>query len=342
MADPAIDAFFKERKKAWLEKKIKSSMEESEVREKKLECEENFSREVWLPKAAKKAGSRAFTTHPSKYSHPSTGIGKKNLKNQTYVSPVICDAEKTVDGFLRSGNTKAELDSLGNAAAMDVESFLKLKMTDGNTLLSHIETETDLAKTLLNIQSEPYDLLRESFLAITKPASEVATSSKIKQVYFPVTEGYHQLSLLSNSGMMYELKKRIDNMRFSEEVIELREQKRNNTYSERVFAELYNLTTIGYGGAQPQNISVLNIQNGGKTHVLMSVPPTIQKLDIYFPKQNFFRESFRYYEYREVFDALHNLFKTEYNNVRIREGRDYRLQDLMDRIINKMWAVRAV
>ena len=74
----------------------------------------------------------------------------------------------------------------------------------------------------------------------------------------------------------------------------------------------------------------------------MSVPPTLQKRDIRFPKHNFFSESFRYYEYREVFYALHKLFKTDYNNIRIREGRDYRLQDLMDRIIDKMWAVRAV
>ena len=342
MEDPAIDAFFTEKKETWLKNNVKSTMEESEVREKQLECENMFSKEVWLPKAAKRAGSRAFATHPSKYSHPSTGIGKKNMKNHTYVSPIICDAEKTVDGFLKSGNAKAELDSLGDAAALDVDSFLKLQMSDGNTLLKHINTETDLAKTLLNIQTESYNSLREGFLAIAKPASEVATSSKIKQIYFPVSDGYHQLSLLSNSGIMYELKKRIDNMRFSEEAKELREKKRNNTYSELGFSELYELTTIGYGGTKPQNISILNNQNGGKAHLLMSVPPTLQKRDIRFPKQNFFTDSFRYYEYREVFDALHKLFKTDYNNIRIREGRDYRLQDLMDRIIDKMWAVRAV
>jgi CRISPR-associated protein Csy1 len=83
-------------------------------------------------------------------------------------------------------------------------------------------------------------------------------------------------------------------------------------------------------------------QNGGKAHLLMSMPPKLEKRDIHFPQKNFFSESFRYYEYRDVFDALHKLFKTDYNNKRIREGRDYRLQDLMDRIINKMWAARAV
>ncbi|WP_435550582.1 type I-F CRISPR-associated protein Csy1 [Desulfobacterium sp. N47] len=342
MADPAIDAFFQEKKEAWLKKNLKASMEESEVRENQMECDQLFSREVWLPKAAKKAGSRAFSTHPSKYSHPSTGIGKKNLNNHTYVSPVICTAEKAADGFLRSGNVKAELDSLGDAAALDVDNFLKLQMTDGNTLLKHIEIETDLAKKILNIQSESYDSLRKGFLEIARPASEIATSSKIKQVYFPVLDEYHLLSLLSNSGIIFELRKRIDSLRFSDEVKEIREKKRNSTYCEQGFAELYSITTIGYGGAQPQNISVLNNQYRGKAYLLISLPPTIQKRDIRFPKQNFFIESFRYFEYREVFDALHKLFKTDYNNIRIREVRDYRLQDLMDRIIDKMWAVRAV
>jgi CRISPR-associated protein Csy1 len=342
MVDPAIEAFFNGKKEAWLKNNFKAFLEESEVREKQLECEQLFSKEIWLPRAAKKAGSRAFATHPSKYSHPSTGIGKKNLKNKTYVSPIIVKAENAADGFLRSGNVETELDSLGDAAALDVDNFLKLQMADGKTVLEHIKSETDLSKIILNIQSESYDSLREGFLKITKTASEVATSSKIKQVYFPVSEEYHQLSLLSNSGIIFELKGRIDNMRFSEKVKELRKVKLNNAYSAVEFTEIYNLTTIGYGGAQPQNISVLNTQNRGRAHLLMSVPPNIQKRDLNFPKQNFFNESFRYYEYREIFDTLHKLFKTDYNNVRIREGRDYWLQDLMDRIIDKMWAVRAV
>lgn len=343
MMNPAIEAFFTERKEAWLKKNLKASMEEVEAREKQLECDQIFALENWLPNAAKRAGSRAFATHPSKYSHPSTGVGKKNIKNHTYVSPLICRATKAVDGFLRSGNAEAELDSLGDAAALDVDSFLKLGMADKNTLFEHIKNETDLARKLLDIQSETYEKLREGFLAIAKPSSEVSTSSRIKQVYFPVADdAYHQLSLLTNSGLVYELKKRIDNIRFSDEVKELRARKRKNEFSEIGFAELYNLTTIGYGGTKPQNISVLNNQNYGKAHLLLSAPPMLDKRNIHFPKQNFFGETFRHYECRDIFDALHKLFKTNYNNVHIREGRDYRLQDLMDRIIDKMWAVRSV
>jgi len=317
MVDPAIEAFF---------------------------AENDLSKEEWLPKAAKLAGSRAFATHPSKFSHPDTGVGKKNKKNQTYVTPVICRAPKNADGFLRSGNAKTDEDSetLGDAAALKVDSFLKLGLADGNTLLKHIESDTDLAREILCVKSEHYDSLRKGFLAIIKSPSEIATSSKVKQVYFPVPDGYHQLSLLSNSGMIYELKKRINHMRFSDEVEERRERKRNNLFSDQIYSELFNLTTIAYGGSKPQNISSLNQQNYGKTYLLQSSPPKVNKRKIHFPKHNFFHESFHPYEYREVFDALHKLFKTDYNNLRIREGRDYRLQDLLDRIIGKMWAVRVV
>lgn len=338
--DPSIDVYFSDRKEAWLKKNLKSSMDESETQEKQLECEQVFSPENWLPKAAKRAGQMSLATHPCTFSHPSA---RKNKNG--YATPVIADPSMATDGFLRSGNVVVETDALGNAAALDVYKFLTLKMADSRKLIEHIKEDSELAVELLTIQTEDYESLKSGFLAIDDSDDDgidSITSSKIKQVYFPVADNYHQLSLLSNSGIVYELRKCVDNIRFSDEVKELRERRRNNVYSERYFTELYDLTTIGYGGTKPQNISVLNNQNGGKAHLLLSLPPSINKRDIRFPKRDFFSESFRYYEYREVFDALHKLFKTDYNNIRIREGRDYRLQDLIDRIINKMWAVRAV
>lgn len=339
MLDPAIEAFFTERKEGWLKKNVKSTMEESEVLEKRKMCDEVFSREAWLPNAAKRAGQMSLATHPCTFSHPSS---RKNKNG--YATPVFADAEGNVDGYLRTGNINVAVDALGNAAVLDVYKFLTLVMKDSRKLIEHIQKDTTLAVELLTIPTERYETLKNGFLAMLESGDNIKaiTSSKIKQVYFPIPDGYHQLSLLSNSGIIYELKKRIDSIRFSEDVKGLREKKRNNAYSERGFAELYNLTTIGFGGTKPQNISVLNNQNGGKAHLLMSMPPTLQKRNIRFPRQNFFKESLRDYEYREVFHALHKLFKTDYNNKRIREGRDYRIQSLVDLIIDRMWAVRAV
>ncbi len=306
--------------------------------------ENKLSKEDWLPKAARVAGSRAFSTHPSKFSHPDTGVGKKNKSNATYVTPIVCRASKVADGFLRSGNVTTEeyTETLGDAAALKVDTFLKLIMNDGNTLLWHIDNESKLAKKILSIQSESYDSLREGFLSIKKSDIEHSTSSKIKQIFFPVGESYHLLSVLSNSGIIFELKSRIDNIRFSEEAKRIRNLRKDNEFSDSSYSELYQLTTIGYGGSKPQNISALNKKHHGKAHLLLSSPPALNKREIHFPKQNFFGESLRYYECRDIFSALHKLFLAEYNNKNIREGRDYHLQELVDRIIDRMWAVRSV
>lgn len=153
---------------------------------------------------------------------------------------------------------------------------------------------------------------------------------------------YHQLSVLTNSGLVYQLRSRLDKMRFSDEVKEQRDKKRNNEFSEQGYSEIYDLTTIGYGGTKPQNISVLNNQNGGKAHLLSSMPPSIKKRDIHFPISNFFLESLKKYEYADQFKALHRLFEADYNNINIRNARDRYLQNIMDLLIEKMWAIRSV
>lgn len=337
MLDPAIDVFLSERKEAWLKKKITTSMLEHEIKETEQESEQLFSLNDWLPNAAKRAGQISMSTHPCTFSHPSA---RKNKNG--YVSSVLSNIEHMNDGLLKTGNVKAATDALGNAAALDVYKFLTLNMADGNALLTHIQQDTELARSLLTIKSESYENLKKGFLAMVESASESITSSKIKQVYFPVEDDYHQLSLLTNSGIVYELRSRLDKLRFSEEVKILRDKKRKNEFSVQGYGEIYGLTTIGYGGTKPQNISVLNNQNGGKAHLLSSLPPSIEKRHIHFPKSDFFVESFKQYEVADTFKALHKLFQVDHNNINIRAARDRYLQQVMDLIIEKMWAVRTV
>ncbi len=337
MLDTAILEFFSGRKEAWLKKKVKTSMGQHEIEQLNTECDQVFSLEEWLPKAAKRAGQISMATHPCTFSHPSA---RKNKNG--YVTSVIANTEPANDGFLKSGNVAVKTDALGNAAALDVYKFLTLELSDGEQLLSHIQKDTELAGNLLKTSSTSYQDLKDGFMAITETTEENITSSKIKQVYFPVDADYHQLSILTNAGLIYKLRERIDAIRFSETTKNLRELKRNNEFSEQGFSEIYGLTTIGYGGTKPQNISVLNNQHGGKSHLLQSLPPNIEKRSIHFPKTNFFSESFRYRNYRKTFHALHKIFKTNYNNINIREGRDYRIQELVDHIIARMWAVRSV
>jgi CRISPR-associated protein Csy1 len=238
--------------------------------------------------------------------------------------------------------------ALGNAAALDVHKFLTLVMPDGKQLIEHIQEETQLAIDLLTINTKSYKELRDEFLAMVMSSTELVTSSKVKQVYFPVQEGYHQLSILTNSGMVFELRRRLNKIRFGEDEEEkeslkvLRNCKRNNEFSEDGYREIYNLTTIAYGGTKPQNISVLNSQNGGKAQLLYSMPPILDKREVHFPKTDFFKNSISIWEFKETFFALDKIYKTDYNNTKIREGRDYRYGEIIDRIIDKMWVMRNI
>ncbi len=333
-----VTKFFDERKELWLKSKIKSSMQEDEVLELHKECNNLFSLEVWLPNASKRAGQISMATHPCTFSHPSA---RKNKNGD--VTPIIADVEKRADGLLRSGNVEVKRDALGNAAALDVHKFLNLIMPDGRELIWHIEQNSDLAKSLLKIKSKSYEKLREEFLEMIVSSDELVTSSKIKQVYFPVEDAYHQLSILSNSGMIFEMKKRVDAIQFREGLKELRKLRRENAFSEEGYSEIYNLTLMAYGGTKPQNISVLNSQNAGKAQLLYSMPPQLKKQDIHFPKNNFFSESLNPWKFKYIFDALHNIFKVpNYSNVAMRDARKKHYARLVEKIIEQMWSVREV
>ncbi|EOX3354155.1 type I-F CRISPR-associated protein Csy1 [Vibrio cholerae] len=334
--DPAIAAFFAERKEAWLKKNISAAMSDTEVLETQQECEQNFLLDNWLPDAAKRAGQISVASHPCTFSHPSA---RKNKNG--YVSSIIAKNKPRIDGFLRSGNVSVEPDALGNAAALDVYKFLSLEMSDQRSLLVHIEQESELARQLLDIPSCEYQALRDGFLKMVDSDQASVSSSKIKQVYFPIADGeYHLLSLLTHSGHLFELRKRLDALRFGDAVKEARECKKTNHFHPAGYQEIFGLTTIGFGGTKPQNISVLNNQNAGKAHLLASIPPELTSRDIRLPKTDFFKESFTARQAKEVLEALHRLFLTDYNNINIRDGRDYRIQQYVDLVIEKMWQVR--
>ncbi|KPH63434.1 type I-F CRISPR-associated protein Csy1 [Pseudoalteromonas neustonica] len=341
-----VDNFFEKLKENWKRKKIKAAMP-IEIKESLIkECDSHYSLNNWLSYASNGAIKRALSSHPSKFTHPDVGASDTNIKKKTYVSPVIHLGNFENNGFLKTGNVIGiNLDSTGNGAEVgsigEIGAFLSLTLADGKRFFEHLREDSEQARKILSYCTEPYGDLKVGLLAMIKDV-EAQTSSKIKQVYFPVDDDYHQLSLLTNSGIVYQLRSRLDKLRFSDEVKERRDKKRKNEFSEQDFSEIYGLTTIGYGGTKPQNISVLNNQNGGKAHLLSSLPPSIEKRSIHFPKSDFFTESFKKYEYADAFKALHKLFQTDYNNIKLRDARDRNLQQIIDLLIEKMWSVRAV
>lgn len=336
MIDPAITDFFNERKDAWLKKNISATMSDLQKFEMQQECEQNFLLENWLPDAAKRAGQISIASHPCTFSHPSA---RKNKNG--YVSSIIAPNKHQKDGLLRSGNVDVRLDALGNAAALDVYKFLNLEMSDQRLLLDHIKQESELARQLLTISTCDYQTLRTNFLKMIDTDSVSISSSKIKQVYFPVDDDeYHLLSILTHSGHLFELRRRLDELRFGENTKEARECRKANQFHATGYKEIFGLTTIGFGGTKPQNISVLNNQNGGKAHLLASMPPELKPREVRLPRTDFFKESFSAWQAKEVLEEWHRLLHMDINNIHVREKRDDIIQKYIDLVIEKMWQVR--
>ena len=288
----------------------------------------------WLPKNVHKARHILVTTHPCKFSHPSA---------EKKVTPVICDAPYTNDGLLRCGNVrKIENDAICNAAYLKIHKFLDTRLTDGKRVIEHIRDNTPIGQAIIQSAQSDDETVREGFLKMLEPhTGQTVTSSKIKQVYFPVNDNaYHLLSILTFSGAVFRLKELIDQMHFSDEAKEARDARRQNKKG-KDHRDLFELTILSYGGKKPQNVSPLNNRFGGRTYLLRSMPPTIKKRDIRFPKKDFFEESLPYKKTEDVFKALTKLYEANRETLPIKEGRKRRYQQLINMIIETMWLVRS-
>lgn len=332
--DKAIIEFFTERKSGWLKKKVNPDSSEEEKGLLEQECEELFSLERWLPSAAKRAKQLSITSHPGKFSHTSAKI-----------SSIIAIATVKHDGFLRTGNVSVPLDGFGNAAAMDVYKFLMIKLEDGVSLIEHLEQDTGTIKLSLKINSASYDEIKSGLLEIKNTKGNTITSNMVKQVFFPCStdnKDYHLLSIVTPSGIMFDLKKRIDNIRYSKKAKIARDLRKKGSYSEEGYDDLFGLTVIGFGGTKPQNVSVLNSQNSGKAYLLPTIPPIIKKRITRLPKHDFFENSLRIYNFKNGFIFLHKLLNTDYNNINIRQGIDKRIQFIIDQVVSEMWSIRKI
>ena len=331
MLDSAIQVFLDERKGQWLKKKIKGKTTDEEKMEFEQQASRDFSLSTWLPKAAKRAKQLSLVTHPGKFSHPSAKT-----------TSIIVSAQRVSDGFLRSGNVDADLDVLGNAAALDVYKFLSLKMGDGKTILIHLEEKSVFIKEQLSVPTVSFLEIEQGLLAIKQDTdASVKTSGRVKQVYFPVTgTGYHLLSILTPSSFLFKLKGRINNMRFSEEAKEVREAKKNDKYHQKYLSEIYGISVIGYGGANAQNISMLNSQNVGTSYLLSSMPPELTTRTIHPPNTNFFTQSLWQKAFLDDFQRFHNQLISDTKNVHVRRKIVRSIKSIIYQVADRVWMLR--
>ncbi len=347
---PIIQDFLTMQKDEWLRKEIKSGISDNKKDNLKIQAGEMFSA-LTLEKAIKsqsenkKLSNLNFTTHIPKFSNPSVKL-----------DGLIANLKKSPDGLLRTGNvTGAGLDIFSNSGAVDhtkeliyVYEFLVTYMPDGDMIIEHLQRQDELARdevkkvfSAINIKDSVFDQIRSQLLLMVNTEEASKTSEAIKQVYFPVKDDYHLLSVLYPSPLMSELRKRITTMQFSDTARKTGKDKKDNKYSDEEVSDIYNLTKIGFGGANKQNISVLNNKHGGDFYLLSSIPPTLKNRYIQPPKNNFFSNTLYPKNFQNDFKKLHQLFSDK-DTMHIKNQRRYWIKHIIYQVIEKIWQVRYI
>jgi len=350
MINPTVQNFLTTQKNEWLKKEIKAGMSDKKKENKQLEAEALFStmtlsHAIQNQSENKKIGNLNFTSHIPKFSNPSIKL-----------NGLIAKPAYQPDGLLRSGNViKAGLDIFSNSGAIDhtkeliyVYEFLVTYMPDGQMLIEHLQRQDEQGRedvkqafSSLNISGDDFGHIRSKLLLMVNQEEASTTSEAIKQVYFPVANDYHLLSIVSPSALMSELRTRITAMQFSDTAKEARKDKKENKQNENTISDIYNLTKIGFGGANKQNISVLNNKHGGDFYLLPSIPPTLKNRHTQPPKTNFFSESLYLKNFQSDFNKLHRLY-TDNDTMLIKKQRRYWIKHIIYQVIEKVWQVRHI
>ena len=321
MQNEKVEEFLENKKQDFLKKKINSNTTDEDKVLFQEEAMTKYSLDSWLVDASKRAGQLFVTSHPAKFIHP-------NAKSTN----IIADCKQANDGLLRTSNVSVLRDVFGNAAALDVEKFLRIQIED-KTILEHLEQNTPTIQSIFSVKDVDFGAIRENFLQIRKSNAK-QTSGKLKQVYFPIDGDYHLLTPLVPSGIVFELKKRINDIRSSETNKEVREARKKIIPIKGEINDIPNLTSIKYGGTKPQNISTLNNQNGGVSFLLSSMPPVLEKRKVQPPKSDFFKNCLWVKLFQTDFEIFHSILQPEKgNNKAIRDSRD-------DVVVNAVFKLR--
>jgi CRISPR-associated protein Csy1 len=220
------------------------------------------------------------TTHVLRFSHSSS------------LSDGLLLEDKSNDTNLTTSSFKKKLTcdlAHNNGALITVSRFLALQLSgkliidlilDGNYEFLKPFSEN---KEQLEIWGSGFDNIVEE--------REIKTTDKAKQIYFPLIRfdektsidkvKYHLITPLFSSSLAEEIFTIVDNSKFGEEQKDIRKQKKETNekppqYHPEPYIHIPSLGVQKFGGAQPQNVSMLNKNRGGKCYLLPTQPPTWQ------------------------------------------------------------------
>lgn len=325
-----IDDFIQERLQAKLDG-LKD--EDHEKRENLLR---DYSREKWLEKAAKRVSRIHLATHAPKYTHP----GAKGSSVNYTAGPHSCP-----EPWVSSTSAAPVDDVVGDAAALDVFNFLKLK-TGGISILERVQSSD---ASLLAAMSDDGARARtwcDAFAGITGSTETPSSHTLAKQLYFPLPDGgYHLLGPLYPTALAHSLYQRIQHDRFSEGAKAAREARRKKVAHPHGYREHPQLGVRKFGGSKPHNISQLNSERRGTGYLLPSLPPVWKRQTIKPPLHvsTVFSRWILWGELKELPSELKRYLERlprEHTNIQMRRGRARRVNDIVDALLNRAAAIQ--
>ena len=339
-----IIAFLNSRKEAKLEslqkklEKEKNFDKRLKIQEEITEIDEKFDLYNWIEDAARRSSWLSLSTHSVKFIHPDAKGSSIFLQKAKYNSDDLVGTHSLREEFI---------DAAGNAAALDIFSFLKQEVNNKTIFQLVREKDTELLKTFSE-DEEKAEKIRQSFenIANTKHPS---VHTLVKQVYFPVENSYHLLAPLFPSSLVHKLYEHINYFRSSEEVKHIQDLKAKKLPHDTGYRSYPNIAVQQFGGSKPQNISQLNSDRGGQAYLLPSFPPLWKSakrrpiLHIDDPVAQIFARRFDVEMKVKGVVSFLKQYKNQ-NNMKIRRKSERYLSDLLDELILftfEMWELEA-
>lgn len=252
-----IDEFIQQRLNDKLDK-----LKDDEL-EKRSDLLSQHQRSTWLASAAQRVTQLQLASHTLKAIHP-------DARGSTiYLQKAIVDKDLVGSHSLRA----SALDVVGNAAALDVFKLLKLSY-NSETLIQRLLRDDPCTRAALSDDPATAAEWATALAGIAYAKSAPASHTLAKQIYFPVADDrYHLLAPLYPSALVHAWHQILQADRWGDEAKAAREARRKRRPSARGYVEYPGLAVQSFGGSKPQNISQLNSERGGKTHLMSSLPP---------------------------------------------------------------------
>lgn len=287
----------------------------------------------WMKGAIENASSYLAATHAAKFTNPAI----------PYTISLYDTSEPIGDGYLSTADTeKIEDTVMSSGTNITLASFLNRKFQPEDdeepvSVSDLLKEDHPCIKDAFTSLGIDYEKTKANILAaITQKApAPTATSSHLKQVYFPVGDGeYHLLSILPSISLLCQVK----------EKLRQDEKKKNKCRSKdspefgKPSRRLLHPVRLSFGDGKPQNISA-KAMSEHDFYALPSIPPTLDRNHVDIPKGESFFYSLSFKNFYNDFDALQRLILQKMRNDRsipnldFAECRDSYLSIIIDRIL---------